>query len=215
MTKVLFVCYQHGCQGESLTYKISKHKFFKTLEAKIVNNRTIITNDFFNKQLLNSWAPDMASMELPTNHNIVVPSHYFYDVMKKYFPGAHFVSIDLPKDLKTFKEKLYNRFYTYQTKNMLEIAGECKNRFREYKPQASVKDIMQFTAKIFKIKDVTFGDIRCLVKGLEPTEDNKKILLNSYTLDPLSAETKQNSFVIAYEDIDKTNVENIIDYVNK
>ena len=98
---------------------------------------------------------------------------------------------------------------------MLEIAGECKNRFREYKPQASVEDIMQFTAKIFKIKDVTFGDIRCLAEGLEPTEDNKKILLNSYTLDPLSAETKQNSFVIAYEDIDKTNVENIIDYVNK
>ena len=215
MIKTLFVCYWHGCRGEGLTYKISQHSFFKTLEADVVNNRTIIKNDFFNKQLLNSWIPDMTSMNLPTDNNIVVPSHFFYDVMKEHFPEAYFISIDIPKDLKTFKQKLFDRFYTYKTDNMLELAGECENRFREYKPQASVEDIMQFTAKIFKIKDVTFGDIRCLAKGVEPTEDNKKILLNSYTLDPLSAETKQNSFVIAYEDIDKTNVENIIDYVNK
>ena len=52
MTKVLFVCYRHGCGGEYLSHKISTHKLFKTLEIRTVNNRTIITNDFFNKQLL-------------------------------------------------------------------------------------------------------------------------------------------------------------------
>ena len=51
MTKTLFVCYKHGCGGEGLTYKISQHNFFKTLKADIVNNRTIIKNDYFDKQM--------------------------------------------------------------------------------------------------------------------------------------------------------------------
>ena len=215
MTKTLFVCYHHGCHGEGLTYKISQHSFFKTLKADIVNNRTIIKNDYFDKQLLNSWAPDMTSLKLPTDSNIVVPSHFFYNKLKEHFPESYFISIDIPKDLEKFRQKLFDRFYTYQTKNMLELAGECENRFRESNLQATAENIKQFTTKIFKIKNVTFGDIRCLAKKLEPTEENKKMLLNTYTPEPLSVETKQNSSVIAYEDVDKVNVENIIDYVNK
>ena len=40
MTKALFVCYWHGCWGEGLTYKISKHKFFKTLKNGKVSPHT-------------------------------------------------------------------------------------------------------------------------------------------------------------------------------
>ena len=65
------------------------------------------------------------------------------------------------------------------------------------------------------MENITFGDIRCYAKNLEPTTKNKKMLLNKYTIDPLSTETKQNSFVVAYEDVDKVNVEDIIDYCNK
>ena len=88
MTKVLFVCYRHGCRGEYLSHKISTHKLFKTLEIRTVNNRTIITNDFFNKQLLsrNNWLPDIP--KLPTDYNIVVPSHHFYDILKDYLPNS-------------------------------------------------------------------------------------------------------------------------------
>ena len=78
-----------------------------------------------------------------------------------------------------------------------------------------MKNVMKFTAKIFKMENITFGDIRCYAKNLEPTTKNKKMLLNKYTIDPLSTETKQNSFVVAYEDADKINVEDIIDYCNK
>ena len=92
MTKTLFVCYHHGCRGEGLTYKISQHSFFKTLEADIVNNRTIIKNDYCNKQLLNSWIPNWSSIKLPTDINIVVPSHFRYNKLKKHFPEAYFGS---------------------------------------------------------------------------------------------------------------------------
>jgi hypothetical protein len=213
MTKTLFVCYHHGCRGEGLTYKISQHSFFKTLEADIVNNRTIIKNDYCNKQLLNSWIPNWSSIKLPTDINIVVPSHFRYNKLKKHFPEAYFVSIDIPKDIETFRQKLYDRYYTYKTKNILELAGECENRIREYNPKASVEDVKKFTVKIFKIKDITFGDIRCYAKNLEPTVENKKMLLNKYTMDPLSDETKQNSFVIPYEEVQEVDVEEIINYI--
>ena len=66
------------------------------------------------------------------------------------------------------------------------------------------------------MKDITFGDIRCYAENLEPTTENKKMLLNKQAImDPLSNETKQNSFVVAYEDVDKVDVQDIVDYCNK
>ena len=107
-----------------------------------------------------------------------MPSHFWYDELKKHFPEAYFVSIGIPKDIETFKQKLYDRFYSYKTKNILELAGECENRIREYNPKASVKDVMKFTAKIFKMENISFGDIRCYAKNLEPTAKNKKMLID-------------------------------------
>lgn len=215
MTKVLFVCYRHGCGGEYLSHKISTHKLFKTLEIRTVNNRTIITNDFFNKQLLsrNNWLPDIP--KLPTDYNIVVPSHYFYDILKDYLPNAYFVSIDVPEDLKKFRQQLFDRYWKYNTKNMLELAGECESRYYQYHPQAQLEDIKQFTTKIFMIKNVTFGDIHCLANELDSTDENKKMLLNSYTPSSLSAETKQNSFIIPYEKVHTIDVEEIITYIKR
>jgi len=215
VAKALFVCYQHGCKGEFLSHKISTHKFFRTLSKQSVNNRPIITNDFFGKQLLNSWFPEITSLNLPTDHNIVVPSHYFYDTLKNYFPNAYFVSIEAPKDIDSYRQDLFDRFYSYKTTNMLELAGECENRYREYHSNARVEDIMEFTSQVFRIKNVTFGDIRCMAKGVLPTDENKKMLLKDNTPDPLSKENKQNSFVVAYENVANLNVQDIIDYVNK
>ena len=41
------------------------------------------------------------------------------------------------------------------------------------------------------------------------------MLLKDNTPDPLSKENKQNSFVVAYENVANLNVQDIIDYVNK
>ena len=103
MTKALFVCYQHGCRGEGLSYKLSQHSFFNTLKADIVNGRTILKNEFFEKKLLHSWYVDLSTLALPvTDDNIVVPSHYFYNTLKNYFPNEYYVSIDAPTDLEKF-----------------------------------------------------------------------------------------------------------------
>ena len=79
-----------------------------------------------------------------------------------------------------------------------------KNYYDTEQAEEELLDMLQ-SNRLYKIKDVTFGDIRCLAKELKPTEKNKKMLLNSYTPSLLSTETKQNSFVITYEDINKIN----------
>ena len=180
MTKILFVCYRHGCKGEGLSLRLSQHSFFKTLEADIVNDRTIITNDVFNKGLL--FRDDVLPKvpELPVDSNIVVPSHHFYDTMKNYVPNSYFISIDVPTsdELDNWRELLYNRYWTYKTKNILELTGECASRYYQIYPEAKRDDVMSFTAKVLKMKNVTFGDIICLGRDVEPTEENKRMLLS-------------------------------------
>jgi len=215
MTKILFVCYRHGCKGEGLSLRLSQHSFFKTLEADIVNDRTIITNDVFNKGLL--FRDDVLPKvpELPVDSNIVVPSHHFYDTMKNYVPNSYFISIDVPTsdELDNWRELLYNRYWTYKTKNILELTGECASRYYQIYPKAKRDDVMSFTAKVLKMKNVTFGDIICLGRDVEPTEENKRMLLSKYEPTPLSEETKKNSFVIPYKKIKEVNVEEIINYI--
>ena len=214
MTKILFVCYWHGCRGEGLAYKISQHSFFKTLEADVINNRTVIRNEYFDKKFLNAWVPDMSLLKAPSD-NIVVPSHYFYEELIDHFPTACFISIDVPKDIATAKQKLYDRFSTYKTDNLLELVGECENRIRDYNPGASKEDVFKFTSKILKMKNVTFGDIRCLAQGLETTEENKRKTLDTWMPAPLSTKSTQNTLVIPYEDVDKVNLDDIVNYCNK
>ena len=215
MTKILFVCYRHGCKGEGLSLRLSQHSFFKTLEADIVNDRTIITNDVFNKGLL--FRDDVLPKvpELTVDSNIVVPSHHFYDTMKNYVPNSYFISIDVPTsdELDNWRELLYNRYWTYKTKNILELTGECASRYYQIYPEAKRDDVMSFTAKVLKMKNVTFGDIICLGRDVEPTEENKRMLLSKYEPTPLSEETKKNSFVIPYKKIKEVNVEEIINYI--
>ena len=215
MTKILFVCYRHGCKGEGLSLRLSQHSFFKTLEADIVNDRTIITNDVFNKGLL--FRDDVLPKvpELPVDSNIVVPSHHFYDTMKNYVPNSYFISIDVPTsdELDNWRELLYNRYWTYKTKNILELTGECASRYYQIYPKAKRDEVMSFTAKVLKMKNVTFGDIICLGRGVDPTEENKKMLLSKYEPTPLSEETKKNSFVIPYKKVKEVNVEEIINYI--
>ena len=63
MTKILFVCYHHGCRGERLSVNISQHKDFRTLDAHKVGGRTIIKNDYFDKKFLNSWSPEFDKLK--------------------------------------------------------------------------------------------------------------------------------------------------------
>lgn len=215
MTKILFVCYHHGCRGERLSVNLSQHKAFETLEAESVNGRTVIKNDHFGKKFLKSWTPDFEALTNFPNNNIVVPSHLFYDRLVNYFPNALYVAIDIPKDLAMYRQSLYERFFQYKTKNIAELAGECENRIREYNPGASQDEINDFTRRVLQTKGITFGEIRCMAKGIDPSKENQINLLKNHTPRPLSAQTKAHSLVIPYEEVDGIDRNYVISYFNK
>lgn len=217
VSKILFVCYRHGCKGEWLSQQISFHPTYKTLEAKQVNDRTVITNDHFGKTFLNSWFPSYEDMNKPNKDNIVVPSHHFYDYLKDYFPDADYVSIDLPEDIDTYRQSLFERYYLYKTDDLLELLGECKNSIRIHRPGISLEEEKKFASEVLRAKVTDFGDIHCMAKGVEPTLENKFALLDAQEsyLDPLSDDTRNNSLVIKFEDVKKIDINTIVDHFNK
>ena len=215
MTKILFVCYHHGCRGERLSVNISQHKDFRTLDAIQIGGRTVIKNDYFDKQFLKSWVPEFHKIKNLSGSNIVVPSHFFYDTLIEHYPDALYVSIDLPKDLTMYRQSLYDRFFQYKTQNIAELAGECENRIREYRPSATKDEVRNFTVEVMKNKSITFGEIRCLAKGISASKKNQMRLLQNHTPRPLTEKTKSNSLVIAYEDVDQVDSNDVVSYFNK
>ena len=215
MTKILFVSYHHGCRGERLSVNISEHKDFKTLEADRSGGRTVIKNEYFDKQFLKSWAPPFDELKNLSGSNIVVPSHFFYDSLIEYYPNALYVAIDIPKDLAMYRQSLYDRFFQYKTHNIAELAGECENRIREYRPSATMYEIRKFTVEVLQKESITFGEIRCMAKGIPTTKQNQMMLLKNHTPELLSEQTKSNSLVIAYEDVDRVDTDYVVSYFNK
>ena len=215
MTKILFVSYHHGCRGERLSVNISEHKDFKTLEADRSGGRTVIKNEYFDKQFLKSWAPPFDELKNLSGSNIVVPSHFFYDSLIEYYPNALYVAIDIPKDLAMYRQSLYDRFFQYKTHNIAELAGECENRIREYRPSATMYEIRKFIVEVLQKESITFGEIRCMAKGIPTTKQNQMMLLKNHTPELLSEQTKSNSLVIAYEDVDRVDTDYVVSYFNK
>ena len=215
MTKILFVCYHHGCRGERLSVNISQHKDFRTLDAIRIGGRTVIKNDYFDKQFLKSWTPKFDKLKNLSGSNIVVPRHFFYDTLIEHYPDALYVSISLPKDLTMYRQSLYDRFFQYKTQDIAELAGECENRIREYRPSATKDEIRHFTVEVMKKKSITFGEIRCLAKGIPASKENQMTLLQNHTPRPLTEQTKSNSLVIAYEDVDQVDSDYVVSYFNK
>ncbi len=216
MNKTLFVCYAHGCRGEGLSVRISQHDFFNDLDAKKINGRTVIMNEYFDKRfLMHRTRIDFSKMHLPNDKNIVVPSHYFFDTLGDVYPNAKFISIDVPKDLGEFKQSLYDRYFEYRTKNFLELMGECKDKFWPYNRQADDNDFEEFVREVLSIKNRTFGDILCLARGMTPTVKSKQSLLDDMSPKPLNDKIIKNSLVIPYEDVKTFSIEDIITYVKK
>jgi len=215
MPNTLFVCYRHGCHGEYMAHRISQHPLFRTLVADKVNGRTVIKNDYFNKKFLSQRNMiNFDLLKLPAE-NLVVPSHYFYDELQPYFPAAKYVSIDVPIDLHGYKQKLFDRFYGYKSSSLLELVGECENKYRNYNANATDQDVRIFTSKILKKKNLSFGDIKCLAAGLSPTKKNKLLLLDREYPKPLTVETKKHSMVVPFENVESIDLQEIVDYFNK
>ena len=215
MTSTLFVCYNHGCKGERLSVALSQHPLFETLHASRVRGRTVIRNDHFHKALLHSWKPRFDELTNRSGANIVVPSHWFYDDLSKHYPNECYLSIDVPKDMDQYHTALYERFYLYRTTDVAEILGECENRLRESSADVSDEEVKSFAARVLAMKDVTFGDIRCMAMGIPATEANQRMLVQKHKPLPLTDNTKNNSLVIPYEQVDDVDVDEVVSYFNR
>jgi len=216
MSNILFVCYMHGHRGEFLSHKISQHSIFRSLKAKVIGGRTVILDEFFNKDFLKKRYPKILK-SLP-KENIVVPSHYFYDDLVRDFPDAVYIAIDTAKDVDSFSQFLYQRFWKYSTNDKMELIGEVKDRYNRYNKSTSEEkdnELEKIIYDVLRIKKITFGDIACMVQQIEPTEENKKKLFKKKIIRNLSPLTKAKSLVIPYKEVETFCVDIIIDYFNK
>ena len=217
MSNILFVCYRQGHRGEFLSHKISQHSIFRSLEAKVVGNRTVILNEFFNKDFLKTKYPKILNRSI--KENIVVPSHYFYEDLFLDFPNAVYIAIDIAKDLDSFNQFLYKRFWEYSTKNQLELIGEVVDKFHHYNISTNEEkdnELEKIIHDVLRIKNITFGDIACMVQQIEPTEENKrKLFKKRKIMGNLSPLSKEKSLVIPYEEVETFPIDTIVDYFKK
>jgi hypothetical protein len=201
MDKLIFVCYQHGFGGENLSYRISQHTLCDKLPVKIEKGRTIIKNDVFNKVLLgfnNNFQYSFQDKEKLCKKIIkdfknkidkikkynVVPSHVDADVLKKCFYNSYFVTIQPPKTEEQYQQylrHLYDDYWLYKTTNLSEYIGEIYCKIEIFHDEKTEKEIKYLTKEILsKYKNtLSFGQIQCVVNGLDPSPENMKKLFSS------------------------------------
>ena len=112
MNKFIFVCYEHGTGGESLSVEISRLPFCETLLHEKHGGRAW-TFDCFNKLFLKNYNKDwmqIASQVKPAQKVRVVPSHYTPETLRKLFPNELFVIINSPAT-QSGMTKLLKRIY--------------------------------------------------------------------------------------------------------
>ena len=201
MNKLIFVCYQHGFGGENLSYRISNHALCDKLLVKIEKGRTVIKNDIFNKVFLgfnNNFQYNLLDKEKLCKKIIkdfknkidkikkytVVPSHVDANTLRNVFTNSYFITIDPPKTKeqhKLYLQHLYDDYWLYKTTDLAEYVGEIYCKIEVFKNEKTKKEIKNLTKKILsRYKNtLSFGQIQCVVNGIDPTTENMKKLFFS------------------------------------
>lgn len=201
MDKLIFVCYQHGFGGENLSYRISQHRLCDKLLVKIEKGRTIILNDVFNKIFLgfnDNFQYRFQDKEKLCKKIIknfknkidkikkynIVPSHINADTLKKFFIDSYFITIEPPRTEEQYQQylrHLYDDVWHYKTTNLEEYVGEIYCEIEIFKNKKTKKEIKNLTKQILsKYKNtLSFGQIKCVVNGLEPSAENMEKLFSS------------------------------------
>lgn len=131
----VFVCYQSGSGGEKMSTQVSKFDNCNKLEFYTTpDDRTVITNELFNKVFLNmGWSLDKilesARQTLLTNENIgnklhVVPSHWDYTHILPYFPNGKIVRI-IHNNHNAITQLRDRKVFGGKFKTFLELKGYC------------------------------------------------------------------------------------------
>lgn len=133
--KLIFVCYDAGAGGERLSVDISRFPNFRALTYYVTdNNRTIITNDIFEKIFLFSAGPferlynsvSNLDKQFDSNEFYVVPSHWDVNYLEPVFPRSKFIRIISPDNPEILKKAVEEKIFKTTFHNFLEFVGFCK-----------------------------------------------------------------------------------------
>ena len=204
MNRFIFVCYGHGSGGEGLSVLISSLQFCNDLKHEKHNSRTW-TYDYFNKLFLNYQDPGWLNT---IKHNYegenyeVNPKSYTPEVIKKKFPDALYVVINSPRN-ESDKEILSNQVYEKVWLTKHDTLSQRVGFFlHNNNNQAPTREQM----KILK-DEISNGEIRCMIEGIDATPDNIKKLHLSTPLQAFDGiydwyyDHSHNLFALEYRDM--------------
>lgn len=133
-SEFVFVCYQPGAGGERLCAWISQSQHCEPLTFyKTAEDRTVITNEYFDKTFLNPVGPFeyllntaseiLKTKPVPEKIN-VVPSHWDYELLVSHFAHSKFIRIihDDPAAISKIAEK---KVFGGHLRTLLELKGYC------------------------------------------------------------------------------------------
>lgn len=215
MSKIIFICYEHGTGGEGLSVAISRLPFCVDLRYENQGDRTW-TYDYFNKLFLKNFDPEWKNKlpTLPREANyIVVPSHYRPEVLKEVFPTALYVVINSPYT-KLSKYHLINRIFKQvwsTSHNTLEqrIGYFIQNAGGTKPDRQQLKELD---------KNISNGEIQCLINRVDPNPTNIKMLFDRWS-DRYEACFKYDNddhiVTVTYEDLQEGKTQKVMEWLTK
>lgn len=176
--KIIFVCYTAGSGGEKVSVEISQLPGIVPLSYyTAVGNRTVITNDIFDKKFLKPL-PIKETIELaeqslnnePMTSMHVVPSHYDFGSLVPYFPNSKFIRLLANNsDQPQVKKNLYKKIWLGSIPTFNEFTGYCLC----YTDKVTLAKLL--AEKKLNL-NMTMGEIQCILENQLPTKQNSKRL---------------------------------------
>lgn len=179
MNKFIFVCYEHGTGGESLSVEISRLPFCETLRHEKHSGRTW-TFDCFDKLFLRNFNDNWKQIarRVNTDHRVrVVPSHYRPEELKKLFPNEIFVVINSPvtqSDMKKLLKRIYKQVWLTKHQRLDQKIGYFIQNCGRKPNREQVKRMA---------KPITNGGIQCLINEKEINKHSIKDLFRRWAND--------------------------------
>ena len=183
--KIIFVCYTAGSGGEKVSVEISQLPGMVPLSYyTAIGNRTVITNDIFDKKFLKPLpikeTVDLAEQSLnskPTTGMHVVPSHYDFVSLLPHFPNSKFIRLLANNsDQPQVKKNLYKKVWLGRLPTFSEFTGYCLC----YTDKVTLAKLL---AEKKLNPDMTIGEIQCLLQNQLPTKQNSKRLFTEFAKD--------------------------------
>jgi hypothetical protein len=176
--KIIFVCYTAGSGGERVSVEISQLPGMVPLSYYTANgNRTVITNDIFDKKFLKpspmleiveSAAQSLNNNPITGLH--VVPSHHDFKLLLPYFSNSKFIRLLAnTSDQPQLDKNLYEKIWLGYIPTFSEFTGYCLC----YTDKVTLSKLL--AEKKLNL-NMTIGEIHCALKNQLPTPQNSKKL---------------------------------------